>query len=57
MEIGDKIHLKNGCVAMITKFSLGDFVGDPRVVYYQYMKDGRIKQDVTTEDQLKERGE
>lgn len=41
MQKGDRINLKNGKQAVITRFGLPDFPGDPVPVYYVEPATGR----------------
>lgn len=40
MKRGDKIRLKDGAEAIITNIGLGDFLGDPKPVYYTVVRSG-----------------
>lgn len=55
MEKGDKVTLRNGQIGTITKIGMGDFIGDPKPVYVQYITNGRVKQEIIMSDQLVER--
>lgn len=53
MNIGDKINLKNGHVATVTKIGLSDFIGHAYPIYIQYVADGKVVTDFIMSDEVK----
>lgn len=55
MNIGDKINLKNGHEATVTRIGMSDFIGGSYPIYVQYIKDNKVMQEVLMSDELKVR--
>ena len=57
MRKGDRINLPNGNKAIITKIGMGDFIGDPFTINYQYLdKTHKVVRGWITSDRLKPTG-
>lgn len=57
MKPGNKINLKSGHEAMITRVGMSDFIGDPYPIYYQYVDGDEVKTGFLMSDELKLKAE